>query len=135
MTFDETNLAGNVYFAHYVHWQGHCREHFLADYAPEVVRAMQEGEITLVTTSCDMDFYAECFALHEVSIAMTLRTRSANRLQMTFDYQCGSKRIAHGSQTVACLRRTPSGALPIPIPDELTTALDRFEEEGECHGT
>ena len=31
-TFDETNLVGNVYFAHYLHWQGHCRESFLADH-------------------------------------------------------------------------------------------------------
>ena len=22
VTFDETNLVGNVYFAHYLHWQG-----------------------------------------------------------------------------------------------------------------
>ena len=36
VTFAETNLVGNVYFAHYVGWQGACREHFLAAHAPEV---------------------------------------------------------------------------------------------------
>ena len=51
VTFDETNLVGNVYFAHFLHWQGHCREHFLADHAPGVLGALADG-LALVTVNC-----------------------------------------------------------------------------------
>ncbi|WP_433272526.1 acyl-CoA thioesterase [Actinosynnema sp. CS-041913] len=125
--FDETNLVGNVYFAHYVHWQGHCREHFLADHAPGVLKALQSGDLALVTVHCDMDYYAECFALDEIDIAMTLRGTHGNRLVMDFDFRRTGRRIAKGSQTVACLLRTPNGFEPTPIPVELSRALTTFE--------
>ena len=33
VSFQETNLVGNVYYANYVQWQGRCREMFLKDNA------------------------------------------------------------------------------------------------------
>ena len=76
VTFDETNLVGNVYFAHYLHWQGRCRELFLAEHAPGVVKLLTAGELALVTVACSMDFFAECFALDRVEVLMTLRERA-----------------------------------------------------------
>jgi enediyne biosynthesis thioesterase len=72
VTLDETNVVGNVYFTHYLHWQGHCREQFLADYAPGVLRSVQSGELANVTLFCRMDYYAECFALDGVEALMRL---------------------------------------------------------------
>ena len=31
VTFDETNLVGNVYYTNHLRWQGHCRELFLRE--------------------------------------------------------------------------------------------------------
>ena len=126
VTLDETNVVGNVYFAHYLHWQGHCREHFLAEHAPGVLAALQAGELAMVTLSCTMDYYAECFALDDVEIVMTLRTTSANRIAMDFDFRRGSSLAARGTQTVACMRRAESGVLPTEIPTELAKALQAF---------
>lgn len=126
VTLDETNLVGNVYFAHYLHWQGHCREHFLAEHAPGVLRALQAGELILVTVSCGMDYFAECFALDRVEVAMTLRERGANRVGMQFTFRRGTTTVATGSQTVACMRREAERTVPAGIPDELRRALDDF---------
>jgi enediyne core biosynthesis thioesterase len=126
VTLDETNLVGNVYFAHYLHWQGHCREHFLAEHAPGVLKSLQAGEIAMATVSCMMDFYAECFALDEIDIAMTLRATSGNRIAMDFEFFRGPLLAARGSQSVACLRHTDTGAVPAEIPAELAAALQLF---------
>ncbi|HEY7592198.1 MAG TPA: acyl-CoA thioesterase, partial [Actinophytocola sp.] len=35
--FEETNFVGNVYYTNYLRWQGHCRERFLTEEAPDVL--------------------------------------------------------------------------------------------------
>jgi enediyne core biosynthesis thioesterase len=126
VTLDETNLVGNVYFAHYLHWQGHCRELFLAEHTPGVLKALQTGELVLVTVACAMDYYAESYALDEIDVAMSLRRAAGNRIAMDFDFRRGPVLTAHGTQTVACMKRNGSGLVPAEIPAELSTALRPF---------
>jgi enediyne biosynthesis thioesterase len=126
VTLDETNLIGNVYFAHYVFWQGHCRERFLAEHAPGVLAELQSGGLAIVTVSCSMDYYAECFAFNEIEVAMTLRATTGNRIEMDFEFRRGNQLTARGRQTVACMRRADSGAVPAEVPAELSRALQAF---------
>lgn len=126
VTLDETNLVGNVYFAHYLHWQGHCRERFLADHAPGVLRAVTNGELALATVSCAMSYYAECFALDEIEVTMSLRAASGNRVVMDFDFRRSGSLAAQGTQAVACMRRTKRGIVPTELPAELALALREF---------
>ncbi|KAA1018360.1 acyl-CoA thioesterase [Pseudonocardia sp. EV170527-09] len=126
VTFDETNLVGNVYFAHYLHWQGHCRELFLADHAPGVIDSLAAGELALVTVSCSMDFYDECRALDDVEVAMALVRADGNRVEMGFDYHRGSTLVAAGRQTVACMTRSTNGLVPTAVPAELDSALRSY---------
>jgi enediyne core biosynthesis thioesterase len=129
VTFDETNLVGNVYFAHYLHWQGHCREHFLADHAPGVLAALGGG-LALVTVDCWAEFYAESQALDRVEVRMALEQVAGNRIVMTFDYlrdrPGGAELVARGRQTVACMRRGGQGLEPAAVPEELRRALARY---------
>jgi hypothetical protein len=37
VSFEETNVVGNVYFTRHLSWQGRCRELFFRDYAPEIL--------------------------------------------------------------------------------------------------
>jgi enediyne core biosynthesis thioesterase len=131
VTFDETNLVGNVYFAHYLHWQGHCREHFLADYAPRTLADLDDG-LALMTVSCSVDYYAECRALDLVEVHMLLEGMTGNRITMAFDYlrtaSGAAELLARGRQTVACLRREGQHLRPVPVPDELRDALAGFAE-------
>lgn len=126
VTFDETNLVGNVYFAHFFHWQGHCRERFLADHAPGVLHAIQRGELAMVTISSSMNYYSECLALDTVTVAMTSRNVCGNRLSMDFEFKRRSDLAARGTQTVACMRRSAAGIVPLEIPTELSKALMLF---------
>ncbi|MER5261502.1 acyl-CoA thioesterase [Actinosynnema sp. NPDC002837] len=127
VTFDETNLVGNVYFAQFLHWQGHCREMFLARHAPGVLKELSGGGLVLATTSCSMEYFGECFAFDEVVIAMTLRERWRSGLRMAFDFRRDDRLVARGEQSVACLRRVGSGVEPVAVPDELVTALAPYE--------
>ncbi|MPZ00561.1 MAG: acyl-CoA thioesterase [Actinophytocola sp.] len=128
VTFDETNLVGNVYFAHYLHWQGHCRERFLADHAPGVLKEVAHGSLALVTVSCSMSYHAECYALDEIDVEMSLRAASGNRIVMDFDFRRAGQLTAQGTQTVACMRRDDHGTTPTEIPDELARALRAFSD-------
>jgi enediyne core biosynthesis thioesterase len=125
VTFDETNLVGNVYFAHYLRWQGHCREQFLADHAPGVLAALGDG-LVLVTVDCAAEFYAEAFAGDLIDVIMTLDGLTGNRITMGFDYVREPALLAQGRQSVACMRRAGRSLEPVPVPDELRSALGRF---------
>lgn len=133
VTFDETNVVGNVYFAHYVRWQGHCRERFLLDRAPGVL-AMLAGDFVLVTVDCSVEFYAESFAGDLVEIRMELDRMAGNRLTMVFDYvrrdDGGEQLLARGRQSVACMRRAEHGLQPAAVPEELREALAPYDPAG-----
>ena len=123
---DETNAMGNVYFAHFLHWQGHCREHFVAEHAPGVLAAIQAGGFVMVTVSCSMHYYAECFAFNDIEVGMTLRATTGNRIVMEFEFRRGTQLVARGTQTVACMRRVDAGTVPTEIPAELTKAMHGY---------
>ena len=126
VTFDETNLVGNVYFAQYLHWQGHCRELFLLDCAPTVLQALQERSLVMVTVSCSMDYYAECFALDTIAIRMSLDATAGNRITMAFDFDRDGQLVARGRQTVACMTGSDGRLVPVDVPAELDEALTAY---------
>ncbi len=130
VTFAETNLVGNVYFAHYVAWQGACRERFLAAHAPGVA-ARLTTDLALVTVGCSCDYFAELYALEHVQIRMTLAGLTGNRITMDFGYfrtaAAGpAQLVARGRQEVACMTRRGDGLDPVEVPDELRAALQAY---------
>ncbi|HET7463241.1 MAG TPA: acyl-CoA thioesterase [Longimicrobium sp.] len=125
--FEETNLVGNVYYAHHVRWQGRCREMFLREHAPEVLRQLADG-LALVTTRVSCEYFAELAALDEVVVRMRLAGLAQNRVTMRFEYwrgggEGGEELVARGEQEVACMRRGEEGLAPTPVPDALRRAL------------
>jgi enediyne biosynthesis thioesterase len=125
VTFDETNVVGNVYFANYLRWQGHCRELFLQEYAPGMVTALAE-DLVLVTTRCSCEFFAELYALDRVVVRMSLAQLTQNRVTMRFDYLRGGEIVACGEQQIACLRRSAEGVVSVAVPNELRSALEPY---------
>jgi enediyne core biosynthesis thioesterase len=129
VTFDETNVIGNVYFVNHLRWQGHCRELFLAAHAPGVLDALADS-LVLVTTQCSCEYFAELAALDRVVVQMRLAALQGNRIRMRFDYVRenghGPEVVARGEQEVACLARGTNGVGPVPVPDELRNALEPY---------
>jgi enediyne biosynthesis thioesterase len=125
--FQETNLVGNVYFAHFVSWQGRCRELFLRDHAPTVLDELA-GDLRLVTTRVSCDFFAELYGLDTVVIRMTLARLTRARIAMRFEYLRDGELVARGDQEVACLRAVGGSFVPVPVPEPLRAALIPYEE-------
>jgi enediyne core biosynthesis thioesterase len=131
IAFQDTNLVGNVYFAHFISWQGRCREAFLAEHAPEVLTALAE-DLRLVTLSVSCDFYEELRAFDSVTLEMRLEAREAHRVKLGFDYwlqRNGAQRLAaRGAQEVASMRDAGGGRLiPTDLPAPLSVALKAYE--------
>ncbi len=127
--FEETNLVGNVYYVNHLRWQGRCREMFLHEHAPEVVRQLGDG-LALATVRCSCDYLAELQVFDEVLVRMRLAGMAQNRLSLAFEYwrsgPTGEELVARGEQQIACMRRDPAagGAMvATPIPAALREAL------------
>jgi len=124
--FEETNLVGNVYYAHHVRWQGRCREMFLRDWAPSVLNELNKG-LALVTTQVSCEYLAELQALDTVIVKMRLSAVVQNRVTMAFEYwrimPNGEELVARGEQQIACMRREGEQLIPVPVPDALRHAL------------
>jgi len=129
VTFEDTNVAGNVYYVNHLRWQGRCRELFLREHAPSVVAELREG-LHLVTTRCSCEYLAEIAPLDEVVIRMSLRELTQNRITMSFEYyrlRDGREELAAiGEQQVATMRRDGDDLTATPVPEALREALEPY---------
>jgi len=129
VSFEETNLVGNVYYVNHVAWQGRVREMFLRDHAPDIIAELSRG-LSLATVSVSCEYLAEIFAFDEVVIRMRLGELTQNRMTLLFEYwrvrKSGEELVARGQQQVACLRREGEKLAPTPVPKSLRDALQPF---------
>jgi enediyne biosynthesis thioesterase len=130
VSFQETNLVGNVYYANYVSWQGRCREMFLRDHTPEILTELSQG-LALATVRVSCEYFSELYAFDKVAIRMSLGSLTQNRITMLFEYwrqkDEGEELVAKGEQQTACMRRSGEKLVPTPIPEELQQALQLYE--------
>ncbi len=127
---EETNVVGNVYFTHYLRWQGRCREMFLHQHAPELMGDLGRG-LALATTRVSCSYYRELAPLDEVAIRMSAAAMTPNRLTMSFQYvRLGAggeeELVAEGEQEVACMRRAGDHMEPAPLPRALQDAVELY---------
>jgi enediyne biosynthesis thioesterase len=126
--FQETNLIGNVYYVHYLSWQGRCREMFLQDNAPSVLEDIANG-LKLATVRVSCEYEEELFAFDRVAIRMSLATLKPSGMTLRYTYvKLGEQRetiVARGEMEIACLKGTSA----VPVPEELREALRPYREE------
>jgi enediyne biosynthesis thioesterase len=130
VSLEETNATGNVYFAQYVKWQGHCRELFLKETGDWVVRELG-NRYALVTTWCRCDYYIETQAFDEICMHLFISETVQNRMGLEFEYwRVGGAQdelVARGSQQLAWLERQSDGRLhPRPVPARLLAEIDQY---------
>ena len=129
VSFEETNLVGNVYYANHVRWQGRCREMFLRDRAPEVLAELSKG-LALATVRVSCEYYSELYAFDKVAIRMRLGALTQNRITMLFEYwritDQGEELVAKGEQQTASMRREGEKIVPTPVPTALQEALELY---------
>jgi enediyne core biosynthesis thioesterase len=131
VSFEETNLVGNVYFTRHLSWQGRCRELFLRDYAAEVLDELR-GDLRLVTLNVSCEYFAELHALDTVEIQMRLAQLHQHRIKLRFDYLLQGSApellVARGLQEIGCMRQAGGGLAPTAVPGALASALAEFED-------
>jgi enediyne biosynthesis thioesterase len=126
VSFEETNLVGNVYYVNHLSWQGRVREMFLRDHAPDIIGELSRG-LSLATVRVSCEYLAELTAFDEVIIRMRLGELTQSRMTLLFEYWraggAGEELIARGQQEVACMRREGDKLTPTPVPQSLREAL------------
>jgi len=129
--FEETNLVGNVYYTNHLRWQGRCREMFLRQHCPGTLAALAAG-LALVTTRCSCDYFTELLPFDEVIVRMQLDELVQNRVTMRFEYyrfKDGEEElVARGEQQIACMERRGDETVPVPVPEEMRTALALYSD-------
>ncbi|HHO53937.1 MAG TPA: acyl-CoA thioesterase [Deltaproteobacteria bacterium] len=127
VSFEETNVVGNVYYANYVLWQGRCREMFLAEYAPDVAEKIQGG-LALITLNVSCDYHHSLYAFDEVALRMRVGWVRHNRMALDFEYvrlNGGPERVASGRQETACMTIVADQMDPSPWPDSMLAAMEQ----------
>ena len=131
VSFQETNLVGNVYYTNHVSWQGRVRELFLRDHVPDLLSEIARG-LSLATVRISCEYLAELFAFDEILIRMRLKELTPSRIEFSFEYwrvsSKGEEMVARGEQQVACLQRQGTSQVPIPVPTTLRRALEPYLE-------
>jgi enediyne biosynthesis thioesterase len=129
VSFQDTNLVGNVYYTNHLGWQGRCRELFLHEHAPEIVAQLGQ-DLCLATVRCSCEYLAELFAFDEISVRMSLSELVQNRMRLAFEYwrhRDGTEElVARGEQEVAVMRRVGDGLVAAPVPETLREALSAY---------
>jgi enediyne biosynthesis thioesterase len=129
VTFQETNLVGNVYYTHHLAWQGRCRELFLCEHAPDVIEQLS-GDLSLATVRCSCEYFAELAAFDEIIVRMRLVELVQNRITLGFEYwrvaNGREESVARGEQQVACMKRQGKRLVAAPVPPSLRDALAAY---------
>jgi enediyne biosynthesis thioesterase len=130
VSFEETNVVGNVYFVRHIAWQGRCREMFLKQHAPQILADIAR-DLRLVTLRVTCEYFEELNAFDEVDVQMSLAHLRQNKLGLNFNYLkigSGPRQIAaRGFQEIGCMRLTDKGLMPINVPPSLAEALKPFQ--------
>jgi enediyne biosynthesis thioesterase len=131
VSFQETNLVGNVYFTNHLAWQGRCREMFLRDHAPDVIDELSR-DLSLATVNCSCEYFAELSVFDEIVVRMRLAELVQNRMRLAFEYwrrrQGNEELVARGEQQIASMKRDGEKLSPTPVPQTLREALAAYAE-------
>lgn len=128
VSFEETNVVGNVYFANYFVWQGKCREAFLSKYAPRVLDDFAEGH-GMITKMSTCEFFEEAFAFDNLVVRMNLEKLNRTSITMAFEY-CREEGeqfvlLARGKQ--AAIWASPGQKVAM-LPNYLYDVIKEFNE-------
>jgi enediyne biosynthesis thioesterase len=131
VSFEETNVVGNVYFTRHVSWQGRCREMFLRERTPEIVDELAR-DLRMVTLRVACDYFQELNVFDAIELRMSLAHLRQHKIGLDFVYLkiAASERIiaARGFQEIGCMRLGKKGLAPTPVPRALAEALKPFQD-------
>jgi enediyne biosynthesis thioesterase len=130
VSFEDTNVVGNVYYVNHIRWQGRCRELFLRTYPPQLLERFRTG-MSIVTLQCSCEYLAEVFAFDEIVVRMYLEELTPSSMTLAFEYwrMTGAEErlVARGAQKIACTQQVGGRQQPAAWPPALVAAAGAFE--------
>ncbi len=121
-----------------VRWQGKCRERFLAEYAPKLLKSVATGTLALHTNQVGFSLLDDARIAPSDRIRLNMRmTDLKSRLTVCFDYELTNdtkesptvRRIATGFQVLCCKRQNADGHFAACVfPPEMLRALRWFTD-------
>jgi enediyne core biosynthesis thioesterase len=126
VSFEETNLVGNAYYARYVSWQGRCREMFLRQTCPEILDELRDG-LKMFTLSVECEYLNELTAFDEIVLRLSLTELTRTQIAFEFDYLRDEELVARGRQRVVCMRVENGATVPARVPEPLRVALEKLQ--------
>ena len=135
VTFEETNVVGNVYFSNYFLWQGKCREMFLREHAPQALIELRSGDLRLVTAHASCDYTDEFVVFDEICVRLSLNRFIPCGVSLNFEFgrlppkgsDPGFELTARGRQDIKFLRREGSAWALSEIPRYLMQVFQQYE--------
>lgn len=127
VSFEETNMVGNVYFTNYFSWQGRCREMFLREFAPQVLKELQTGALRLVTAHASCDYTDEFVAFDEIVVRLSLNRFVAYGVSLNFEFVRSGDILARGRQDIKFLRRFGERWELSELPQALMEVIRHYE--------
>jgi enediyne biosynthesis thioesterase len=117
VTFGDTNVVGNVYFANYFRWMGECREAIMALYYPEFEEDLRRG-FGLITEFAHIDYHQEARLFDSVVVRLTITSLSRTRVEFAFEFIRAKDQelLAKGRQAVVWVNAQKRPAL---MPDKM----------------
>ncbi len=124
VTFQDTNLVGNVYFSKYFEWQGKCREALLLEHYPEITKDLQEG-FGMATEFAHMDYRSEAFLNDKVLCQMHIPELSRTRIAFSFNFYRKSDMLllAEGQQAIIWINAQHKPSL---MPEKLFNLVNTY---------
>ena len=121
-----------------IRWQGKCRERFLTEHAPELLKSVAAGTLALHTNQVGFSLLDDARIAPSDRIRVKMRmTDLKSRLTVRFDYELTNdksgkptvRRIATGTQILCCKRQNAEGHFAACVfPPEMLRALRGFTD-------
>ena len=113
----DTNVEGNVYFAHFFEWQGEAREEFFRENVPDHMQILKSGT-KLITVNAWVTFKQSVYLFDEVLINVKTTNLKQMTLELFFTFvnKITGEIVAYGGQKLAFSDLSGSS---ISIPDSI----------------
>jgi len=121
----DSNIVGNIYFAHYYTWLGHTRDRYFYQLIPEYYRGIGEkGELLCI--ECKVNHLREAMPFDRILVTMALKKLTSAHVVLYFEFfrqeiNGNKSKLAYGEQTNVWVTRDSNGnpeATPFPKPLE-----------------
>ena len=137
-TLEDSNLVGNLYFAHYYQWQSRTKDMYLHKALGKYFNPMSAARHELFYSRAEVKHLREAMPFDRITVKMAIRSIHARGIKFYFEYDKSTpdghtEKIAFSELDAVWMRAggKDEGVIPGDMPGELVKALLRTVEEGQ----